>query len=281
MEFLEAAGIALHGRREAATAASAAASAAASVAGSAAAAAPTLVYLHSLGAELRIWDGVVARLPSYDHLRLDLRGHGTSEVPAGEYTVAAMAGDVLAAIETVGIERAVAIGISVGGQVALRMALARPERIAGVVALDTGARIGDVASWSDRIAAVRRGGIAAVADAVVARWFGPGFAQRDPLAPRGYRQMLLRTSVLGYLETCAALRDEDLTDQLAGLGLPVLVLCGSLDTATPPNLARRLARALPRGRYAEIAGAAHLPCIDRPGDVAGHIDAFVRELQPA
>jgi pimeloyl-ACP methyl ester carboxylesterase len=90
--------------------------------------------------------------------------------------------------------------------------------------------------------------------------------------------MLLRTPVAGYLGTCAALRDEDLTGQLADLPQPVLVLCGSHDVATPPELARDLARALPRGRYAEIAGAAHLPCIDRPGDVSRHLDAFMHEL---
>jgi 3-oxoadipate enol-lactonase len=263
MEFIDAAGIAIHVRRDVPTAGPPAAS---------------LVYLHSLGAELRIWDRVVAQLPRYDHLRVDLRGHGSSEVPAGDYTIAAMAGDVLAALEALRVERAVAVGISVGGQVALRMALAQPHRIAGVVALDTGARIGDASTWNGRIAEVRRGGVEAVADAVVARWFGPGFEARDPVAPRGYRQMLLRTPVAGYLGTCAALRDEDLTDLLADLPQPVLVLCGSHDTATPPELARNLARGLPRGRFAEIAEAAHLPCIDRPDDVARHLDAFVREL---
>jgi 3-oxoadipate enol-lactonase len=224
------------------------------------------VYLHSLGAELRIWDGVVARLPTYDHLRVDLRGHGSSEVPAGDYTIAAMAGDVLAALDAVGIERVVAVGISVGGQVALRMALARPDRIVGVVALDTGARIGDEATWNGRIAEVRRGGVEAIADAVVARWFGPGFEARDPVALRGYRQMLLRTPVAGvprYLRRPAR-RGPD-RPRWRTCRQPVLVLCGSHDTATPPELARDLARGLPRGRYAEIAGAAHLPCIDRPG----------------
>ena len=272
MDFLDAAGLAIHVRRDARTDGER---------GAAVDDAPTLLHLHSLGAELRIWDGVVARLPHHAHLRVDLRGHGTSEIPAGDYTIEAMAHDVLAALDAAAVRPVVVVGISVGGQVALRMALARPSQVVGVVALDTAARIGDDATWNARIAQVRRGGIAAVADAVVARWFGPGFAARDPVTPRGYRQMLLRTPVAGYLATCAALRDEDLGPDLRALVRPVLVVCGGHDTATPPALARGLASSLRRGHYAEIAGAAHLPCIDRPADTAGLIDGFVRGLAPA
>jgi 3-oxoadipate enol-lactonase len=168
MEFIDAAGIAIHVRREPPTA------------GSPAALAPALVYLHSLGAELRIWDGVVARLPRYGHLRVDLRGHGASEVPAGDYTIAAMAGDVLAALDALHVERVVAVGISVGGQVALRMALAQPDRIVGVVALDTGARIGDEAPGT---AASRRSAAAASKRSPTRSWR----AGSDPASRRATR----------------------------------------------------------------------------------------------
>ena len=241
---------------------------------------PTLVYLHSLGADLRIWDGVVARLPEHEHLRIDLRGHGLSDVPAGDYTIARMTDDVIAVLEQVGLQRAVVIGVSVGGQIALRAALARPASVVGVVALDTAARIGDRATWDARIAAVRAGGIEAIADAVVERWFAASIADRAPLARRGYRNLLLRAPVAGYLATCAALRDEDLTPHLAALRQPVLVMCGSDDTATPPALVQDLAAALPRARYLELDDTGHLPCIDRPDVTARHIGAFARATGP-
>jgi 3-oxoadipate enol-lactonase len=241
--------------------------------------APTLVYLHSLGTDMRIWDPVVARLPGLTSVRIDLRGHGLSDVPPGEYTIGAMSDDVLSVLAHSGIERAVLVGVSIGGQVALRAALARPELVRGVVALDTAARIADAERWEERMAAVRDGGLVAIADEVVGRWFSPSIQDRATLAPRGYRNLLLRTPAAGYIAACAALRDEDLSEHLASIARPVLVLCGSEDTATPPALARSLADALPQARYAEIADAGHLPCIDRPEATAQHIGDFVRALQ--
>ena len=265
MTFVDAGGIALHVRRD-------------PPADAASPGPPTLVYLHSLGTELRIWDGVVERLPHRDQLRLDLRGHGLSEVPPGPYDLATMTRDVLHVLDRLGIGPVVAIGVSVGGQVALQAALERPEQVVGVVALDTAGRIRDAESWRERIAEVRAGGLAPLADATVARWFVPDHADREPRTVGGYRRLLLKTSVEGYAATCAALRDADLGPRLAEIARPVLVLCGSHDTATPPEVVRGLADALPRARYVEIADAGHLPCIDQPAATAAHIETFVRAL---
>lgn len=267
MTFVDAGGVALHVRRDApATTATADPDA------------PTLVYPHSLGTELRIWDGVVERLPHRYQLRIDLRGHGLSEVPAGDYSIAAMTGDLWGVLDRLRIGPVVVIGVSVGGQIALRAALERPAQVVGLVALDTAARIRAAENWTDRIAAVHAGGLEPLADGTVARWFVADQADRDPTTVRGYRRMLLRTPVEGYVATCAALRDEDLTPRLPEIVQPVLVLCGSHDAATPPEVVRGLANALPRARYVEIADAGHLPCLDQPGATAAHIDAFVRGL---
>lgn len=266
MTFVDAGGITLHVRHDPAAGAESDPGA------------PTLVYLHSLGTELRIWDAVVALLPHREHLRVDLRGHGLSEVPPGDYSIAAMTRDVGAALDGLGTGPVVVIGVSVGGQIALRTALERPRQVLGVVALDTAGRIRDREHWSERIAAVRAGGLEALADETVARWFVHGHAQRDPVTVAGYRRLLLRTPVDGYLGTCAALRDEDLRPRLDEITQPVLALCGSRDTATPPEVVRALATALPRARFAEIADAAHLPCIDQPQATAALVDDFVRGL---
>jgi 3-oxoadipate enol-lactonase len=238
----------------------------------------SLVLVHSLGTDGRIWDGVVARLAHRRHLRVDLRGHGLSDAPAGDYEITALADDVLAVLDAFEVRRAVLIGISVGAQVALRVALARPQAVAGIVALDTAARIGDVDAWNARIAAVRAGGLEAIADATVARWFGRDTLAREPHTVRGYRNLLCRTSPVGYVGTCAALRDEDLTPHLRDVHAPALVLCGDEDSATPPALARALAAALPFARFRELRGAGHLPCLDRASEVADAIEGFVRGL---
>lgn len=237
-----------------------------------------LVFVHSLGTDLRIWDAVIARLPGFLRVRVDLRGHGLSDAPSGDYALATLAGDVLHVLDRVSLADAVFVGVSIGGQVALQVALDAPERVAGLVLLDTAARIGDRAGWEARRDEVRAHGLAASADAVVGRWFPPVSRARDPLAPRGYRNLLLRTPVDGYLGACAALRDADLRDRTADVASPALVLCGADDEATPPALVRGLADALPDARYAEIAGAGHLPCLDRPDHVARHVAAFLDEL---
>lgn len=234
-----------------------------------------LVFVHSLGTDLRIWDAVVARLPATQRVRIDLRGHGLSDAPSGDYALATLAADVLGVLDQLGVAAAVFVGVSIGGQVALQAALDRPERVAGLVLLDTAARIGDRAGWEERRAEVRAHGLVASAEAVVGRWFPPASRARDPLAPRGYRNLLVRTPVAGYLGACAALRDADLRDRMGDIALPTLVLCGAEDTATPPALVRGLADAIPNARYAEIAGAGHLPCLDRPDEVAGHVAAFL------
>lgn len=245
-----------------------------------AAAAPPLVFVHSLGTELRIWDAVVAQLPANRRVRVDLRGHGLSDAPSGDYALATLAADVLGVLEQLGVGAAVFVGVSIGGQVALQAALDRPERVAGLVLLDTAARIGDRAAWEARRSEVRAHGLAPSAEAIVGRWFPPASRARDPLAPRGYRNLLVRTPVAGYLGACAALRDADLRDRIADIAQPTLVLCGAEDTATPPALVRGLADALPNARYAEIAGAGHLPCLDRPDEVAAHVTAFLDDLAP-
>ncbi len=261
--FVDVDGVALHARCDEATAPTSFA-------------APPLVFVHSLGTELRIWDGVVARLPTTQRVRVDLRGHGLSDAPPGDYALTTLASDVLLVLDRLGVAEAVFVGVSIGGQVALQVALDAPERVAGLVLLDTAARIGDRAGWEARRAEVRAEGLAASADLVVGRWFAP--ASPDPLAFRGYRNLLLRTPEAGYLGACAALRDADLRDRTAEIARPALVLCGADDAATPPALVRGLAEALPDARYVEIAGAGHLPCLDRPDEVAGHVAAFLRHL---
>ena len=233
---------------------------------------PPLLFLHSLGTELRIWDAVVAHLPGFRRARFDLRGHGLSDAPAGDYALATLAADALRVLDHVGAERAVLVGVSIGGQVAMQVALDAPERVAGLVLLDTAARIRDRDAWEARRDEVRNGGLASGADAVVGRWWP---ASSHAVERRGYRNLLLRTPVAGYLGACAALRDADLRPRTSDVTAPALVLCGAEDTATPPALVQALAASLPDARYVEIAGAGHLPCLDRPAEVAAHVASFM------
>jgi 3-oxoadipate enol-lactonase len=216
-----------------------------------------------LGADLRV-------------VRYDMRGHGLTEAPAPPYSVLDLARDLEQILDTLQIHRALICGVSVGGMVALQLAARRPGLADGLVLCDTGASIGTRESWNERMAAVEGGGLAAIAEAVMARWFTSDYRTRQPEQVAGYRYMLERTTPAGYAGVAAALRDANLEVEARAVRCPTLVLCGDHDVATPPELNRSLASAIPGARFELVTAAGHLPCIEQPDAVAGHIRAFVR-----
>ncbi len=233
----------------------------------------TLIFINSLGSDWRIWDKVAQPfLATHRVLRYDKRGHGLSEAPPAPYTMRDHATDLLGLMDALGIAHATLIGISVGGMIAQELALWQPERIRALVLCDTGARIGSLQSWNDRIAAVTVHGVEVIADLVLARWFTPALAAATRA---GWRNMLARTPAAGYAGTCAALRDCDQTEFVSKISQPTLVLCGDSDTSTSPELNRDLAERIPNAEFALIANAAHLPCIEQPASVIAHIQAFL------
>lgn len=238
-----------------------------------------IVFVNSLGADLRIWDGVVEHLidtPRFDHpvVRYDKRGHGWSDCPPAPYTIDENADDLAGLLDALGIAAAVVVGISVGGMIALNLAIRHPERVARLVACDTAAKIGTEAGWNARIEAVRASGTGILPDTVRTRWFTPAM---PPAGARLYLNMLERTPAEGYIGTCAALRDADLSDLVEQITAPTLVLCGEFDETTPPADGRALAAAIPGARFALIPDAAHLGNIEQPAAFAREIHRFIQE----
>lgn len=244
-----------------------------------AAAEPALLLIHALGTSHRIWDGVLGalRFPG-PVLRYDLRGHGLSELGAAPYSIAALAADAEALLDALALRSVVVCGLSVGGLVARELALSAGARVCGTVLCGTAARIGSADGWQSRIAQVREGGIPAVADAVLGRWFSPSFQRREPDVVRGHRCLLERTSRDGYLAMLHALRDADLSGRLDGSSAPTLVVSGELDEATTPADGRRLAASIPGARFESIAEASHLLSVEKPAELAELIDGFSERI---
>ena len=235
-----------------------------------------VLFLNSLGSDLRIWDEVSARLAlDCEILAYDMRGHGLSEVAPAPYALETLVGDAVGLLDAVGWPRASLVGLSVGGLVAQGLAIAHPERLEALVLMDTAAKIGTAESWAERIAAVETAGVASIADAVVTRWVSPAFATEQPVVLASWRAMLAQTSAAGYASTCAALGAADLTGSIAAIRAPTLVLVGDGDLSTPPDLVEATARRIPGARFERIAGAGHLPCLERPAEVA---QAIARHL---
>ncbi len=226
-----------------------------------------VVFLNSLGTDLRIWDAVTERLPAETPLlRMDKRGHGLSQTTrAGMATYAA---DAAGLMEAHGLSDALICGVSVGGMIAQELALSRPDLVAGLVLSNTGAKIGDDETWDTRLDALATHGLDAMAEAVLERWFSPAFRETRGAELEGYRAMLTRTPAEGYGTCCAAIRDTDLRDRVRDIAAPAICLAGGADLATPPELLADLADRLPQAEYREIEGAGHLPCIEAPDAVA-------------
>jgi len=241
---------------------------------------PALLLLNALGTTTVIWDEMLAHLAFPGAvLRFDQRGHGLSELGQAPYSIPALADDALGACDAFGLESVVACGLSVGGLVAQELTARAPERVRALILCGTASRIGTREGWQARLEQVQSGGIAAIADSILGRWFAPGFGTREPDLLSGYRCLLERTHVPGYLATLHALRDTDLTEQTRRLRLPSLVVSGELDQATTPEDGQRLAACIPGARFELLKGAAHLLPVEKPRELASSIDAFLKELR--
>jgi 3-oxoadipate enol-lactonase len=238
---------------------------------------PPLVFINSLGTSLGIWDEVAEKLAGrYRIVRYDKRGHGLSEAPPPPYALTDHVADLVGLLDHLKIDRAAVVGLSVGGLIAQGLAALHPERVAALVLSDTAHKIGTREGWDDRIDLVARKGLAAIADDIMPRWFTPAFRKPDNAAYAGYRTMFLRSPVDGYVGTCAALRDADLTESTRALALPTLCIVGEHDGSTPPDLVRSTASLIRNSEFRIIPGAGHIPCVEQPDAIVSLIGGFLK-----
>jgi 3-oxoadipate enol-lactonase len=230
---------------------------------------PTLVFVNSLGCDFRIWTEVAEILaPDFRIVMYDKRGHGLSESGPDKNDIADYARDLAALLDQVGVGRATIVGLSIGGLIAQELYRQNPERVAALVLCDTAAKIGADEVWDQRIAEVERGGIEALADGVLERWFTAHFRATRSAELAGMRAMLTRTPRQGYLAACGALKRADLRPYTGSIQAPTLCLVGDEDGSTPVALVKETAALIPGSRFEIIAGAGHIPNVEKPKVVA-------------
>jgi len=235
-----------------------------------------LVFVNSLGTDFRIWNDVVELLKEYGHLLLfDKRGHGLSDVVENTNGLPDFVEDALALLEYLSIKRCVMVGLSVGGMIAQVLAGVIPEKIEKLVLCDTRHKIGNAQIWNDRIAAVKEKGITSISDGVMQRWFSEKFRSAEGVKVSGYKNMLERTPSLGYIKTCEAIRDADLTEIAAAIKIPSLCIVGSEDKSTLPDEVRNLADLIRGSKFKVIEGSGHIPCVDNPKILSNLIIDFL------
>jgi len=219
---------------------------------------PVLILSNSLGTSFDMWAPQMAQFTqAFQVLRYDTRGHGKSSVTPGPYSLAQLAGDVVALMDHLHIDHAHFCGLSMGGQTGMTLALHHPARVRKLVLCNTAAYIGPPANWIARIAAVEADGVAPLAAAVVSRWLTPEYAAQHSDTVTHLEDMLRATPPAGYAAACAAVRDADLRDQVRAIAAPTLVIAGTGDLPTPPADGRYLQQQIAGARYVELA-AAHL-----------------------
>ena len=226
---------------------------------------PTLFLLHSLLSDRASFDAVVPKLSrSFRVIVPELPGFGGS--PAVEGGLAAVADRMAEAVKDAGGDETIVLGNGYGGFVALQMAIRHPGIASRFVLADCGAAFSEPGreAFRNMAAASKARGLSAITDVAMRRLFAPEFQQNHPDLMRDRREAFLRTDPQVFQAACAALAELDLRPQLSKVKVPVLVLVGEHDEATPPPMSHELAAMLPDARLKIIAGCAHVPQLQAP-----------------
>jgi 3-oxoadipate enol-lactonase/4-carboxymuconolactone decarboxylase len=240
---------------------------------------PVLVFSHSIGTDHAMWAPQVPDLLShFQVLRYDTRGHGASEVTTGEYSIETLGRDVLGLADLLGVRKFAFCGLSLGGAIGQWLGVNAADRLTSLVLANTSPKFGERSNWETRIKVVGEGGMAAIVDMVMQRFFSPRTLADSNAYASIVKLMLLGTDPAGYAGCCAALRDFDSREMLRNIRVPTLVISGDADISTPwSGNGEILAREIPNARALQLP-AAHLSNLERP---RSFLAALLEFLLPA
>lgn len=235
------------------------------------------VLIHGVGSDLIRWDPVVGALASQARVvRYDLRGHGASDKPSGPYHLEDFVADHLRVLAEAGVTRANVVGFSLGGLIAQAIALRHPDSvdrlaILGAVAGRTEAQRAAVLA---RLQLVESGGPRAVADGG-ARWYTDEFRARRPEVVRRHHERFVRNDPAAYAAAFRVLATTDLIDELAQITAPTLVMAGSLDVGSPPEMAQAMHSRIRGSQLRIVDGVKHAMLEEAPEAVATALSDFL------
>ncbi len=245
---------------------------------------PWVALSHSLSCDLTMWDALaVALAPTFTVLRYDTRGHGQTSLPTaapeGPYRFDQLVGDVVGLLDALNIERTHFVGLSMGGMIGQHLALAHPQRIGKLVIANSTSRIPPEAGplWDERIAIARNPGCAGLVEGTLGRWFTPGFRAAQPAEAARIAGLIAATPPAGYIGCAGAIRGLDITQRIAEIRNPTLVIAGADDPGTPPAMSETIAARIPGARLEIIAAASHLSAVEQPAAFNRLVGDFLRD----
>ena len=237
-----------------------------------------LLMIHALGADSEMWE---AQLPVLSSMRrvvmVDLPGHGNSIAGTGPYKIRDLGEDVLDVATRAGAKAFDLCGISLGGLISIWIAGHAPERVMSLIASNTAARIGSEEIWQARIDTVTEGGMDAVSEQALARFFTSSFASEHPDIFDRTSRTLLAIDPGGYAACCAALRDADLRELVEAIRSPTLVIGGSDDISTPPDESVWLHEHIPASTLHILDGAPHFSNLEQPEAWTEMVEGFLAQ----
>jgi 3-oxoadipate enol-lactonase len=218
--------------------------------------APVLVFSHSLGLNLKMWDAQVESLSlKYRILRYDMRGHGLSSTPPGPYTIDQLGNDAINLLDALHLDKVNLCGLSIGGATAQWLGIHFPARFNKLILANTAARIGTPEIWTTRIADVTEHGLEIIAEGSAQRWFTPAFIAANPAVVSRFQKLLLSNDPVGYIASCAVVRDFDLRDSIHQIRTPICIIAADRDPVTPLEDSRFIQSQIPNSELVTLPTA--------------------------
>ncbi len=240
--------------------------------------APVILLSHALATNLTLWEpqmNVLSR--GFRVLRYDTLGHGGTAAPRGPYTLDQLAGQAGGLLDTLGIERVHFLGISMGGMIGQTLALARPQLLRSLILCDSSSRIPAEAQplWKERIKIAESEGMEPLIEPTIGRWFTPPFRQTRPEIIERVRGWIRATMTIGYAASCRAIAALDLTERIAAIQVPTLIVVGEEDQGTPVAMSRAMHERIAGSVLAIIPSASHLSNMEQPDEFNRSVSSFL------
>ncbi len=244
--------------------------------------APWVTFINGIANDTTMWDGQVPELAAdFRVLRYDARGHGGTQATEGDYTFDMLIGDLLGLWDALDIQKSHLVGLGLGGSTAIGAAIEHSSRLLSLVPCACRADMASdlAAVWPGLVEAVRAGGMEAVAERTVQRWFSDDFKAANPDVLDSVREQILGTNPQGYFGVVAAFLSLSFGDGIGRIAVPTLFVSGAEDQrGGPPAVMQSLADAIPGAKHVSVSGAAHICNIQNPSKFNAALGGFLRGL---
>lgn len=227
---------------------------------------PVVVMAHSLGCNLHMWSPQLSALEEeYQLVRLDMRGHGLSDAPLGPYTLEQLATDVIGVMDHLQLDKVHWVGLSIGGMIGQALLLDHPGRFLSAALCDTMCAVPEagIGIWQKRIEKVNSEGLQSIAEETMTRWFTADFLQTAEAECNAVRKQLATASDPGYIGCCEAIMGLDYRSRLSQIKIPVTLIVGAEDGATPVAASEVMHELLPSSQLTVLDNASHISNVEQ------------------